>query len=89
MKYKLKHDCIEAFQYLGKIVNDDGVFCVPDWAVKEYKSGKLYEYENIICFDNDGITYHVNKSDYVIHETDGKLYVCNKKTFEILFKGVL
>lgn len=94
MKYKLKQDCIEAFQYSGKIVDDNGTFCIPDWLVSEYKSGKIY-LENVTdnkgdwMYYDDGIrTWVIEKGGYIIKTDSGMVCACNKKMFENVFTEV-
>lgn len=89
MKYRKKPIVIEAFKYEGDLMNSDGSYCVPDWAVKAYESAILY-----VDAINDkeppcDLFIHtlegrmlVNVGDYVIRGVNGELYPCKPDIFE-------
>lgn len=45
MKYRLKKYTVEAFQYDGDFIYQDGTSYVPDWAIAALKSG-IHRYVN-------------------------------------------
>lgn len=85
MKYRKKPVVIKAFQYKGDLVDSEGRYCVPDWAVKAFEVGIMY-YETSLSDELfietlEGV-HHVNVGDYIILGVQGELYLCNPDTFE-------
>lgn len=89
MKYRKKPIVIEAFKYEGDLMNSDGSYCVPDWAVKAYDSGILF----VDAINGEEPPYDlfintlegrmlVNVGDYVIQGINGELYPCKPDIFE-------
>lgn len=42
MKYRTKLVTVEAFKYDGDLMDKDGNYYVPQWAVESYKNGTLF-----------------------------------------------
>ena len=40
--YIKKPIAIEAFQYEGDLMESDGKYCIPDWAVEAYEESVMY-----------------------------------------------
>lgn len=89
MKFRKKPIVIEAFKYEGDLMNSDGSYCVPDWAVKAYDSGILF----VDAINGEEPPYDlfintlegrmlVNVGDYVIQGINGELYPCKPDIFE-------
>ena len=96
MKYRKKPIVIEAFQYDGDLMNSEGEYYVPDWAVdafindvllydcKTKKNKPPYElYVNTL----EGKML-VNVNDYVIRGVNGELYPCKPDIFEKTYEIV-
>ena len=94
-KYKKKPVVIEAFKYDGDLVNNNGEFYIPKWAIEAYKNKDMY----FDAFDSlspptelfiktlEGI-HHVSVGDYIIRGIKGEIYPCKpdifKETYEKL-----
>lgn len=94
MKFRKKPVEIEAFQFDGDLVKDDGRWYVPLWARQAYEDGVLYyagehQLENpaddspptelyIKTLEGD---QHVSVGDYVIRGVHGELYPCKPDVF--------
>jgi hypothetical protein len=95
MKYRKKTVVIEAFKYEGDLMNSDGNYCVPDWAVKAYESAILYvdainDKEppcDLFIHTSEGRML-VNVGDYVIKGVNGELYPCKPDIFEKTYEKV-
>lgn len=83
---------IEAFQYDGDFVNNDGFYYVPDWAITAYAKGIIY-FESVSepgqCFIKT-LEGHmlVKVGDYVIQGIQGELYPCNPDIFNATYEKV-
>ena len=90
MKYRKKPIVIEAFQYDGDLMNSEGEYYVPSWAVdafiddvllydsKTKKNKPPYElYVNTL----EGKML-VNVNDYIIQGVNGEIYPCKPDIFE-------
>lgn len=93
MKYRKKPVVIEAFQYDGDLMDSDGAFYVPTWAVNAFHEGVLY-YDNLngvpaelYIKTLEGI-HHVSVNDYVIRGVQGELYPCKPDIFEQTYELV-
>lgn len=95
MKYRKKPVVIEAFQYNGDLINADGKYYVPDWAVQAFEEGTIYfdsldaatpPYELFIK-TLEGV-HHVSVGDYVIRGVKGELYPCKPDIFEETYEIV-
>lgn len=83
MKYRKKPVVIEAFQYDGDLQGSNSKYCVPDWAVKAFKEGRMY-YKNagelfVKTLEGD---MRVSVDDYVIKGVNGEIYPCKPDIFE-------
>lgn len=92
MKYRKKPVIIEAFQYDGDLMNSNGEYYVPDWAIKALEDdtlelGSYSDSSPCELFVNtlEG-QMHVSVGDYIIQGVNGELYPCKpdifKKTYE-------
>jgi hypothetical protein len=92
-KYRKKPVEIEAFKYDGDLMTN-GDWCVPDWAVQAYKTGKLfYGYEGLIE-EEPPVDLFVKTAkgrklikvgDYVILRRNGEISPCNPDIFELTY----
>lgn len=95
MKYRKKPVVIEAFQYDGDLVQDDGSGTpyVPDWALKAFDdkiigfaSKRPDEPPCDMYIDTLEGRMWVNVGDYVIKGVNDEIYACKpdifKKTYE-------
>lgn len=88
MKYKKKPVEIEAFQYDGDLIDSDGHYYVPSWAMDAHKHG-------VLCFEQ-GEMYvktlegkmHVKVGNYVIQGVNGELYSCDSEIFDKTYEPV-
>ena len=93
MKYRKKPIVIETFQYDGDLMNTNGNYYVPEWAVLSHKAGILF-------FDSIGKEpcelfvetlegkMRVSVGDYVIQGVNGELYPCKPDIFEKTYEKV-
>ena len=95
MKYKKKPVIIEAFKYDGDLISKDGVYYIPQWAVKAYENSIIY-YDSIDVFSTpcelfiktlEGV-HRVSVGDYVIQGIKGELYPCKPDIFEMTYELV-
>lgn len=89
MKARKKPVIIECFQWDGDFKTQDGLYYVPEWAVKA-------EYKGVLFFQGQGDLYVktlegdmlANIGDYIIRGVNGELYPCKPdvfgKTYELL-----
>lgn len=94
-KYRKKPVEIEAFQYDGDLMNSDGNYYVPDWAVVAFEDEIMYY--SYLSQDEppcelfiktlEGI-HHVSVGDYVIKGVNGELYPCKPDIFEKTYESV-
>lgn len=93
MKAIKKPIVVECFQYDGDLVNSDGEYYIPDWAIEAYEEGKMYfegTYASacelfISTLEED---HHVSVGDYVIRGVHGELYPCKPDIFEETYEIV-
>jgi len=87
MKFRKKPVVIEAFQYDGDLMNKDGNYYVPQWAIGSFYSGIMY-YDSIdrepceLFIKTLEGDHHVSVGDYVIQGVNGELYPCKPDIFE-------
>lgn len=94
MKYRKKPVVIEAFQYDGDLMNSNGEYCVPEWAVRAFQFGIMY-YDSIdegppcelFIQTLEGV-HHVSLGDYIIQGIQGELYPCKPDIFEKTYEAV-
>lgn len=101
MNFQKKPVVIEAFQYDGDLMNSDGEYYVPDWAVKALDKGKLF-YGTYRSGDKElpGALFaktlegdmHVSVGDYVIQGVAGEIYPCKPEifhqTYEVYYEKI-
>lgn len=94
-KYRKKPVVIDAFQYDGDLIESDGKYYVPDWAVKAFKDGvihfgslRLDEPPCEMFIDTLEGTHHANVGDYIIRGVNGELYPCKPNIFEKTYEIV-
>lgn len=82
MKATKKPVTIDCFKYDGDLMNSNGQYYVPEWAVEAEKNG-------IIFFKDQGEMYiktlegdhHASVGDYIIKGVNGELYPCKPDIF--------
>lgn len=88
-KYRKKPVVIEAFQYDGDLMDSNGKYYVPEWAVKAHKEGVIY----FDSQDSDSPptelyiktlegNHHASVGDYIIQGVQGEIYPCKPDIFE-------
>ncbi|MFQ7546411.1 MAG: hypothetical protein ACLRLE_10480 [Turicibacter sp.] len=86
MRYRKKPVVIEAFQYDGDLMNRNGEYYVPQWAVEAFENGILFF---------DGPTLKVKTlegemvadvNDCIIKGVKGELYPCKPDIFEATYE---
>lgn len=93
MKFRKKPVVIEAFKYYGDLMNKDGNYYVPEWAILAHKAGTLY-YDAIdrepceLFVETLEGKMHVCVGDYVIQGVNGDLYQCKQDIFEKTYEAV-
>ena len=83
MKATKKPVTIECFKYDGDLMNSNGEYYVPEWAVEAEKNGTIF-------FKDQGEMYiktlegdhHASVGDYIIQGVNGELYPCKSDIFE-------
>ena len=95
MKYRKKPVVIEAFQYDGDFITQDGNYYVPIWAQEAIDNGTMFfnslDSDSPPCelFINtlEGV-HHVSVDDYVIQGISGELYPCKPDIFKATYEEV-
>lgn len=94
MKYKKKPVIIEAFQYDGDLKDSNGMYYVPDWAIRAISEGVMYyaplkkNPSELFIKTLEG-THHCSVGDYIIQGVNGELYPCKPDIFEKTYEVVL
>lgn len=94
-KYRKKPVVIEAFQYDGDLMDSNGKYCVPEWAVKAYEEGIIYfkalamlnQPSKLFIKTLEG-DHHASVGDYIIQGVQGELYPCKPDIFEKTYEKV-
>lgn len=76
MQYRKKPVVIEAFQYDGDFINQNGEYYIPQWAVEAYENGTLFfdgATLKVKTLEGD-VTVDVN--DYIIKGKNGEMIPC-------------
>lgn len=95
MKYRKKPVVIEAFQYDGDFMYNDGTYYVPQWAVEALESGEMY-YDSTLQDEEPCELYiktlegtmSARVGDYIIKGINGELYPCNPEIFAMTYEEV-
>ena len=94
MKYRKKPVIIDAFQYDGDLIDKNGNYYVPDWAVEANENGILYfdSFNGSAPFELFIKTLegplHVSVNSYVIRGVHGELYACDPDIFKETYEEV-
>ena len=92
--YKPKHDSVQAFRFDGDLVDSNGKYYIPDWAIKAHEERRMF-FESLTMdgpFDTLFVKYRsamvpVKVGDYIVQLPDKKtLIVLDKDTMEKLFE---
>lgn len=92
-KYRKKPVVVEAFQYDGDLKASNGIYYVPDWAVKAFSEGIMYyddlegEPAELFIKTLEGV-HHVSVGDFVIKGIKGELYPCKPDIFKETYEPV-
>lgn len=89
MKYRKKPVVIEAFQYDGDLMNDQGDYYAPQWAEEAFKSGVMYYIDGDLFIKTLEGDLGVSVDDYVIQGIQGELYPCKPDIFAKTYEEVL
>lgn len=91
MKYRKQPVEIEAFQYDGDLMNSDGEYYVPEWAINAFDNGELYFNSDkepgqlyVRTLEGDML---VNVGDYVIQGIHEELYACKPEIFKRTYES--
>lgn len=96
MKFRKKPVVVEAFQFDGDLMNSDGEYYVPDWAVNAFLNDILL-YDSPINSNETPYELYVqtlegrmlaNVGDYIIQGINGELYPCKSDIFEKTYEKV-
>ena len=91
MKYQKRPVVIEAFQYDGDFVYQNGEAYVPDWVFEALENDVIfYDGEppcELYIRTLEGV-HHVSVGDYVIQGVKGELYPCKPDIFEMTYEEV-
>lgn len=80
MRYKRKTVAflVDAFQYNGNLMDSDGHYCIPDWAIREFKNGTIYysgEPQKLYIKDDFWEDdYCVEVGDYIARNSYGNIF---------------
>lgn len=89
MTYRKKPLVVEAFQYDGDLMYQDGTYYVPVWAVEAYKAGTIF-FQNgdafIKTLEGD---MKVDYLDYIIQGIKGELYPCKPDIFDLTYELII
>jgi hypothetical protein len=87
-KYITKPLVIEAFKYDGDLIDRDGKYYVPKWAIEAHKDNDLFYIEGalIVCTLKGMIT--ANVGDYIVKGIQGELYPCDPEIFEETYSAI-
>lgn len=81
-KYIVKQIEIDAFQYDGDLMNSDGEYYVPEWAIEAHKAGVLkFKDDGSLFIDQDSWPSFVPVNEYIIKNKEGKIYSYSEKVF--------
>jgi len=84
---------IQAFRYDGDLMDSDGNYYVPDWAVKAFKDKVLYYHSDrelyIMGVSASVPDVKVSIGDYIVQDDQGDIYACNPMTFEDVYLKVI
>ena len=95
-KYRRRPKEIEAFRYDGDLINKDGEYYVPNWAIEALHDGKLYyDFNNeneppcsLYCCDSGSIRLKVEVGYYIVRLPDGKIAVCSEEYLNEVYELV-
>lgn len=86
---------VEAFKWEGKLVGNDGVPNVPNWAWDAYKDGTIFFSSIHAEGPNDEMfihtlegNHHASIGDYVIRGVKGEIYPCKPDIFAQTYEPV-
>lgn len=87
MKYRTKLVTVEAFKYDGDLMDKDGNYYVPQWAVEAYKNGTLFYGcgvggDELFIEATPESVHRVGVGDYIVRSATGKIYPCKPDIFE-------
>lgn len=95
MKYRKKPVVIEAFQYDGDLIFQDGIPYVPEWAMEAYNDGTMYfaalsvgEPPCELFIQTLEGSMHASVGDYIIKGVSGEIYPCKPDIFEKTYDKV-
>lgn len=95
MRYRKKPVEVEAFKFDGNLMDPNGNYYVPDWAIKAFKKGNMYFGNGAFNRPPYGLfintlegTHHVSVGDYVIKGIKGELYPCKPDIFTDTYEEV-
>lgn len=93
-KFRKKLVVVEAFRYDGDLIDINGNYYVPDWAIEAFEKDVLfYDEHNDHPFELfiktlEGINY-VSVGDYIVKGTQGELYPCKPDIFLATYEEVI
>lgn len=86
---------VEAFKWEGKLIGDDGVPNVPNWAWDAYQDGTIFFSSIHADGPNDEMfihtlegNHHASIGDYVIRGVKGEIYPCKPDIFAQTYEPV-
>ena len=93
-KLRKKPVVVEAFRYDGDLIDINGNYYVPDWAIEAFEKDVLfYDEHNDHPFELFIKTlegnHHVSVGDYIIKGVQGELYPCKPDIFLATYEEVI
>lgn len=89
MKYRKKPLTVDAFRYDGDLINSQGQFYVPSWAVAAFKKGDLYYNGEppceLVVYTMEG-DMRCDVGDWIIRGVAGEIYPCKNEIFELTYE---
>jgi len=92
MKYMKQSPVVEAFQYDGDLINSDGNYYVPEWAVKAFETGVLYYDGEPPCYLYVHTLHSgdvkVEVGSYIVLSENGDLFIRHPAVFERVYTAI-
>lgn len=89
MQFRKKPVVVEAFEYDGDLMNRDGHYYAPDWAVAALQNGTLfYEGQGELYIKTLEGDHHTSVGDFIIQGVKGEIYPCKPDIFGMTYEMV-
>ena len=88
MMYIKKPRIIEAFQYDGDLINQNGKYYVPKWAEDAHKKGIIFSKDGEMYIKTLEGNHHISHGYFVIKCIKGEIYPCKPDIFKQTYQLV-